>query len=227
MSIRLSIYDFFANMIPGVFYILVAAFGLTVFGIVDLDLAQLLDISLFGFITLLAAGFIVGQMMDMVAYKWFCLFKKRNTAVREETFALFRQKYPWIEIKYRPEDWLLMLQAIRIQIPEATIDIDQQHAIHIMLRNISLGLFLTALIFLVVFITAFTQIGNLVLAVLAAVLSYLAIYRAANRRRLYYMGIYEAFATNLLLQQNKLASKIDVKQEQPEVETQSEEKKGV
>ncbi len=223
MSIRIGIYDFFANMIPGVFYILVTAFGLTIFGIVDLDLFQIQDISLFGFVTLLAAGFILGQMLDMVAYKWFCLFKKRNRFERKEVFASFQQKYPWIEINYRHEDWLLMLHAIRIQIPEAAMDIEQQHAIHIMLRNISLSLFLTSLILLFAFFIVHIHIGSLALAALAAAFSYLAIDRAANRRRWFYMGIYEAFVTNLLLQQKKLESKIDVKQVQPNVVTDGKE----
>ena len=217
MSIRIGIYDFFANMIPGVFYILVAAFGLNLFGIVDIDPIQIKDISLIGFIILIAIGFIVGQMLDWAGYKWFCLFKDSNSIERKKTFALFQQHYPWIEIDFRHEDWSLMLQAIKIQIPDAAVEIEQHNALHIMLLNISLGLFLLALIFFFAYFLVFNHVGNLALAVLALALSFLALDRSFHRRRWFYIGIYEAFTTNLLVQQKKLDNKIDLKQEQPEV----------
>ena len=226
MSVRIGIYDFFANMIPGVFYILVVAFGLNLFGIVDIHLVQIKDISLIGFIILIAIGFIVGQILDWAGYKWFCFFKDRNSIERKVTFALFQQHYPWLEVTLRHEDWSLMLQAIKIQIPDATVEIEQQNALHIMLRNISLGLFLTSLIFFFAFFIVFPHIGNLAVAILALALSFLALDRSFHRRRWFYIGIYEAFTTNLLLQLNKLESTIDVKPEQPELVTKDEDKDG-
>ncbi|MCA9945127.1 MAG: hypothetical protein KC449_16695 [Anaerolineales bacterium] len=223
MSIRIGIYDFFAYLIPGVFYLLVAAFGLTMFGIVNIDLAQLTDISLFGFLVLLAAGFIVGLLFDLLAYKWFLLFRKRNSLARQEDFVIFQKRYPWLEIKFRPEDWSLMLQTIKIQIPDTTAELDEQNALHIMMRNISLGLFLLSLIFLLVFIIVYTHVGNLALAILASALSYLAIDRAAQRRRWFYTHIYELFLAHLLVQQKTLEGKVELKQAQPEVVVESEE----
>jgi hypothetical protein len=50
MSIRVSLYDFFAYMIPGVFYILATLFGLVTFNVLPLNLSALLaDVSLFTF----------------------------------------------------------------------------------------------------------------------------------------------------------------------------------
>ena len=223
MSIRIGIYDFFAYLIPGVFYLLVAAFGLTMFGIVNIDLAQLMDISLFGFLVLLAAGFIVGLLFDLLAYKWFLLFRKRNSMARQEAFDAILKKYPWLELGFQPEEYSLMLKAIKIQIPEATMDIEHHNAIHIMFRNISLGLFIASLIFLLVFIIVFTHIGNLALAIFAFLLSYLAIDRSAQRRRWFYMDTYEAFVTNILLQQKKLDGKVELKQTKPKVVAVNEE----
>jgi hypothetical protein len=223
MSIRVGIYDFFANMIPGVFYMLVAAFGLNIFGIVKIDLAQIMGFSLAAFVTLLAVGFIVGQIIDLIGYKWFLLFRKRNSIARKEAFALFQQHYPWLEVYYRQEDWSLMLQAIRIQIPEATAEIDQHNALHIMLRNISLGLFLASLILIIALIVIPIHVANVVVAALGLTLSYLAIDRSAHRRNWFYLGIYEAFATNLLLQQQVFISKIQVKQILSEVIAEGEE----
>ncbi len=223
MSIRLSLYDFFAYMIPGVFYILITAIGLSTFGLVDIDLSQWTDFSLFTFLILLGLGYVLGQLIDEIAYRWLRLRKGRSRNARQKALASFRQRYPWIDIDFLPEEWAILLKALQIQTPHLVPEIEQQNALSIMLRNISLGLVVTAIMFFLIFILVYTHIGNLIIAIIALALSFVAIDRSSLRRHWFYMGIYEAFATNLLLQQKKLESKIDVKQAQPNVVTEGKE----
>lgn len=226
MSIRLSLYDFFAYMIPGVFYILITAIGLSTFGFVDIDLSQWTDLSLFPFLILLGLGYVLGQLIDEIAYRWLRLHRGRSRIARQKAVTSFRQRYPWIDIDLVPEEWAIFLKAIQIQTPHLVPEIEQQNALSIMLRNISLGLIVTAVMFFLFFIIVYPHIGNLIIALIALALSFLAIDRSSLRRHWFYMGIYEAFATNLLLQQKKLERKIEVKQAQPNVVTQSEEMDG-
>lgn len=223
MSIRVSLYDFFAYMIPGVFYILIAVFGLVLFGIIQLDPTLLSNLSLFMFLVLVGAGYVLGQLIDAVAYIWMRLLRGRNKIAREKAFELFHQRYPWIELHFKPEEWAILLQALKIQSPDVEADIEQLNAMSIMLRNISLGLLITSFIFFMAFITVYTHIGNLALAIIALALSFVAIDRCDIRRRWFYMSIFQVFATYHLVQEKKLDTRIQIKQYKPETMAQVEE----
>jgi hypothetical protein len=222
MSIRIGLYDFFAHTIPGVFYILVAAFALAVFGYIDIDAGFLGSLSIFAFLIVLGSGFVLGQLLDYVAYIWLRLVKSRNRTARQKAIEAFHQKYPWIELQLEPKEWAMFLYAIKIQMPEMAVEIEQLNAISISLRNISLGLLMTSLIFFGTFITVYTHIGNLILAVITLLLSLIALDRANLRRHWFYLGIFEVFATNYLLEENLLNARIQTNQEIHQGKTQSE-----
>jgi hypothetical protein len=211
MSLRLSIYDFFAYTIPGVFYILVTLLGLETFAIIDLDPTLLSDLSLFTFLVVLGSGYVLGQILDVVAYKWLCFWKGKNGEAREKAIEYFHLKYPWICLRYTPEDWSMLLQAIKIKVPNAAADIEQINASSIMLRNISLALTVTALIFLIAFMTVNSHIGYLILAALALSMSIISLNRASVRRRWFIMGTFEILAADYLLQNEQLHTKIEIK----------------
>lgn len=216
MSIRISLYDFFAYMIPGVFYILIAAFGLQTFGVIDLDLMQLSGISLFMFIFLLGAGYVIGVLLDIFAYRWVRVIKGRNRLAREKAIAEFHQRYTWLMLETQPEEWTMLLQAVKIQTPDVFVDIEQQNAMSIMLRNISLGLLCVALIFVMTFVLVYAHFGNLIIAVIMLALSFMSLDRSAVRRQWFYLGLLEAFAAHYLVQEKTLDTKIKVKHVLPE-----------
>ena len=214
MSIRISLYDFFAYTIPGIFYIFLAAFGLDLFNVIPLDFTLLSDLSLFIFLLLAGTSYVIGQLLDTVAYRWMRLLRGRNRIAREKAHHLFHERYPWIQLHFQPDEWAILLQGLKIQSPDVAADIEQLNAISIMLRNISLGLLIAFLIFLLTFIIVNMHIGNLALAALALVLSYVALDRCDIRRRWFYLHIFEAVAMKRLLQEKStLATKIQIKQQ--------------
>lgn len=223
MSIRLSLYDFFAYMIPGVFYILITTIGLSTFGLVVIDLSWWADFSLFTFLILLGLGYVLTQLVDEIAYRWLRLHRGRSRFARQKALASFQQMYPWIEIDLQPEEWKIFWTAIQIQTPDLAPEIEQQSALSIMMRNISLGLALTAVMFLLIFLIVNDHIGNLIITIVSVALSLLAIDRSSLRRHWFYLGIFETFATNQLLQQKILGGKVNVKQAKPNVVTEGQE----
>ncbi|MCA9734688.1 hypothetical protein KC799_21325, partial [candidate division KSB1 bacterium] len=222
MSIRLSLYDFFAYTIPGTFYILVALFGLVIFDIIDPDPTFLTDLSLFAFIILLGAGYILGLLIDAFAYRWLWFWQGNNEIARKSAFDFFHKQYPWIELHITPEEWPILLQAMRIKALDAVKDIEQHNAVSIMLRNISLGLFITSLIFLLAFIILYAHIGNIILATIALFLSIISLKRSSNRRQWFYSGVLHVFITEHLLQDKRLDERIQLKPHKTEESVQVE-----
>ena len=208
MSIRVTVYDFFAYTIPGVFYLVVGWFGLTLFDIIDFDPTELSELPIFIYIFWLGAGYILGILLDKVAYRWLSFRYGNNRKARQKALYSFYQKYPWIELKFTPEVWGMLRRIVKINTPEVEGDIDQSNALSIMLRNISLGLFILALILTLTFIIVYTHVGNLVLAGIIFLLSLLALDRSDQRRYWFYIDILEAFTANYLIQERKLDSRI-------------------
>lgn len=221
MTLWLSLYDFFAYMIPGVFYILVVAGGLNIFGFISINETSLNNSSLFTFLILLGVGYVLGQLIDPVAYKWLGFFKGKSRTARVKTFTLFQAQNPELELQFNPKDWSILLSAIKIQKPGISADIEQHNALSIMLRNLSFGLFISSLILVLTFITVNTHWGNLLLAGAALFLSSVALKRSALRRDWFYTSILEVFVTNYLLQEKTLITKLNVINDKIETSTQA------
>lgn len=215
MSIRVGLYDFFAYTIPGVFYLLVAWFGLTTFNIIGLDLTILNDLSIFIILILLGAGYILGQLVDPVAYNWLSFRKGSNEKARQKAFDAFGQNYPWIKLGFAPEEWKIIHYILKMNSPEVEKDLDQLNAIGIMMRNFSIGLLVTAVLFMLTFIFVHSHIGNLALAFITWLLSELALDRSDRRRRWFYNGILQAFAATHLFQEKKLDNRITITDSKP------------
>ena len=210
MSIRVGIYDFFAYTLPGGFYLLISLFGLAVFGVIKVNLSMLNSLSLFSFLILLVAGYIVGLLLDPVAYKWSRLFQKRNREAKKFAFEEFHTRHPWMELDFDPADWTIMLFAIKSKSIDIAMDVEQHNVASIMLRNISLGLAIVSATLLLFFVIVSTNVWNLVLAGFFFSLSFIAIRRCRLRRHWFYMGVFEAFASIYLLEQEKWTGKKSV-----------------
>ena len=200
MSIRIGLYDFFGNTLPGVFYILIVAYGLAIFGFININLGMLSNLSLFSFLILLGAGYIVGLLTDPIAYKWARLFQKRNTDATKFAFEEFCNHHPQIKMKFKSSDWGILLRTIKSSSIDAAMDIEQHNVASIMLRNISLGLIVVTAIYLIFFFSISSDIRNLILAGISFSFSIIAINRSKIRRHWFYMAIFEAIVAHYLLQ---------------------------
>jgi hypothetical protein len=210
MSIRIGIYDFFAYTLPGVFYLLISLFGLVVFGVVEIELSILRSLSLFSFVILLAAGYIVGLLLDPVAYRWSRLFQKSNREAVEFAFERFKTQHAWLKLDFEPADWGIMLFAIKSRSIDVAMDVEQHNVASIMLRNISLGLAMLSVTLLLFFATVSTNLWNLVLVGIFSSLSFIAIWRCRIRRHWFYTAVLQAFASSHLLEQEDWACKTSI-----------------
>lgn len=193
MSLRIGLYEFFAYTIPGVFYIIITMFALTIFGFVQFDLERLLNLSLFSFLVLLGAGYITGLLIDSIAYRWYLLFINRQGAAKYVALEEFLALHPWVILDYKPEDWSILLNAVKNKSIDTAMDIEQHNVASIMLRNISLSFMLISIIFLLRFIIVNPDYWNLIIFGFTLLLSIIAIRRSKRRRHWFYMGIFDAF----------------------------------
>jgi hypothetical protein len=207
MSIRIGLYDFFAYTLPGIFYLLIAAYGLAVFQFVKVDLSTLDSLSLFSFLVVVGAGYITGLLLDPMAYRWARFFQGRNREAAKFAFEEFHSHHPWLELNFKPADWGILLRIIKSKSIEAAMDVEQHNVASIMLRNISLGLLLVSAIYLLFFFTVSTNIWNLILAGIFFSLSITAIRRSRLRRHWFYIAIFEAFAAHYLPQEKWIGNK--------------------
>lgn len=201
MSLRISLYDFFSYTLPGVFFILIIALGLTTFGVINFDLAILADLSLSSLLILTGAGYLLGLLLNPIAERWVRLFIGTHHRARDEAFAEFHSRHPKLKIEFAANEWDMLFYAVKAKSAETATDVELHNVASIMLRSISLILLIAAALFLLIFLFVYTNIWNLVSAITALFLSRIAITLCHNRRRWFYKGIFEAFAVYYLLEE--------------------------
>lgn len=208
MSIRLSLYDFFSHTIPGVFYLLILGFWLNAFGAISIEPAALANLSLSALLVLIGAGYIVGVLIDPIAYRWTRLFFSRNRVAAQKAFDQFRGQHPWALQGLEPTDWAILLQVIKSISHEASDDVERHNVAFIMLRNVSFGLVITAICCVAFFFAVSRNPWNLALAVLFAVLAFIASRQGIIRRGWFYLGIFEWLAAQELLKKDLINKRL-------------------
>lgn len=203
MSINIGLYDFFAYTIPGVFYLILIGFWINALGLVKIDL-KMIDSSALSIIVIAGAGYIIGQIIDPIAYRWFRLFYKRNSEAVKYALDEYHKQHPWLPLKYKPEDWSILFRGIKSKSLEAAKDIEQHNASSIMLRNIGFAFFLVSVSCLIYFFVISSNVWNIFLFLGFLGLSIITVRRSRIRRHWFYLAVFEAFAAHYLLD-DKLA----------------------
>ena len=102
MSIRISLYDFFAYTIPGIFYLIIAAFLFYALGLIEIDLNTFSNLSIPYIFIIVGAGYISGLLMDAFSYNWMRLFYCRNREIVKITYNNFLTDHPWVVFDLTP-----------------------------------------------------------------------------------------------------------------------------
>lgn len=167
MNIRLGIYEIFSRIVPGGVYLAAIAQFLSVMGLLTIDWQAFNDISLIASVVMAVVAYVVGGALNPLSFLWLRIFG--NKGVSAASLAAFKQRYhaDWA-IDLEDKDWPVLLAWLRTKNLELTGDIERQNAISIMLRNVSLGLGIMAINFLVAF-----AIGHSLRDVFAAVITFL------------------------------------------------------
>jgi len=202
MSINIGLYDFFAYTIPGVLYLILVGFWLNSLGLVEFDL-KTIDSSALSVVVIAGAGYIIGQLIDPIAYRWFRLFYKRNREAVKYALDEYHRQHPWLALNYKPEDWSILFRGVKSKSLEAAKDIEQHNASAIMLRNIGFAFFLVSVSCLIYFFVISNNAWNIFLSLVFLGGSFIALRRSRIRRHWFYTAVFEAFAAHYLLD-NKL-----------------------
>lgn len=198
MSIRIGLYDFFAFTVPGVFYLLIVGYTLALFQVPTGNYGALNDLSISSFIVLVGAGYITGQLVDPIAYGWMRLFYGPNTRQRVWAFHHFQQVHPRLVPNFEVTDWEILLQMLKAKHPDVASEVEMHNVASIMLRNISLGFTILAIVFLAYYLVVAPNVWNLVLATVCLVLSYIGLRQSRMKREWFYAGIFNAVAASQL-----------------------------
>ena len=190
MNIRLGIYDIFATIIPGGFYLITMIEFAKLVGWIKFDWLSLQEFGILPSLILVLAAYIIGTATDRIGSLWHRIFKKPGAGQRAvESFkALHSDRW---KIDFEEKDWAILRTYIYIHNPNVADDADRFNASSMMLRNISLGLFLLALTEVI----RLAITGNWIIVALIAVLlflSYQTAIRARTLRDWFYSSIFEA-----------------------------------
>lgn len=188
MSIRISIYDFFAYTIPGGLYLFTVIYICTILGIIQIDWLSL-DLPIAQMIVIAGLAYITGLIFDPIAKLWYRLFKPENFS--DSVLKEFEQLHPSLKIKFRASDWTILLAQIRRESIDLATEIERSHASHIMLRNISLGLMLLSLVQVMLFVLRSLPV-HLILGIIFVLSSVIAGKESVKFAKWFYLGIFES-----------------------------------
>lgn len=216
MSIRIGLYDFFAYTIPGVFYLLVAATGLALFGVIAIDAidwATVTSTSLYVVLLFVGAGYIAGLLLDTIAYRLLRLFYKRNSDAVRIALNQTRRQYPWLQIEVQTSEWPMLLRAVKSKSLDAAADVEQHNVTSIMLRNISLGLVIASVLACSYWLLKERQVLVVIIALVLMGLAFLALRTSKTRRLWFYQGVFDAFITHCMPVDEWFTERIRVRDE--------------
>jgi len=188
MSINLGIYDVFANIIPGFVYLFVFSEYLKMLDQPYLDLPSLNSLPHFSLLIILA--YLVGHVMDYVAYRlWFLRFYSR---FEERTaYKQFQERYPELDTTFKPEQSSLLFTIIRQKNHQLADTIERNKVNCIMLRNTSFALILLLPLELYLTFANGFNIVNLLIAFGSMIGSIVTLRRAEGLDHYYYRLIFE------------------------------------
>lgn len=189
MNLRLGIYEIFSRIVPGGVYMAAIAQLLSVLRLWTLDWQTVNDMSLIASVGLVLVAYVVGGAFNPYSFIWLRLFG--NKGVSSVSLAAFKQRHHqrW-EIDIEDKDWPVLLALLRTKNLELAGDIERQNAISIMLRNVSLGLGMMAVNFVIAF-ARYQDLRNIFAAVITLVVSILVVRESTKFRRWFYDGIFE------------------------------------
>jgi hypothetical protein len=202
MSITLSIYDVFANLLPGLLYLFAINEFFKSIGLNHIDQADLTAMpQTLGALTL---GYILGHLFNTFTYTgWYKLIYRngsdqdRNNQKGDNGKALdsLRKQYPDLNFKsFFPRDADLLFSAIQIKNKELADRIETTRVTAIMMRNISFGLSLLGVVELINFVNSQFPLYHLGLGLVCLVGSMAALMQTSKYYQWFYKDVFRIAA---------------------------------
>lgn len=201
MSISLSIYDLFANLLPGLLYLFAMNEILRSLGMRHMEFSNASINE--GTLLTLGVGYILGHIFNNFTYeKWYMpLFRYRKQgdgnrskrgAADDKAKALdsLKRLYPDLKTKFSPRDGDLLFNAIQIQNKELADRIESTRANAIMMRNVSFGLFLLSAAQFIQFFSNQFSLYALGLGILCLLGSWISLLQTSKYYRWFYKDVF-------------------------------------
>jgi hypothetical protein len=209
MPFSLGLYDLFTNIVPGFLYLYIIVEFLQSLGWKTMDLTQVDTLGELLAATIIA--YILGSIIGSITYNyWYKVFYKTHSP--QDALTKIRETYPDIPMDFKPDDNDLVFAVIRHHEQLLVEKMETARVNSIMLRSLSLGLFLYGQ--LQIWLTfARQQVPLLLIAVAAFVLSGIALKRSRTFYKWFYTGVfleglnYGSTAQEVLATSRKIVSK--------------------
>lgn len=188
MTINLGLYDVFANTVPGLVYLF---FVYEVINLVNpklLPLNPAIDTTITLGIIVLA--FILGHLVNRVSYYlWYRRFESYGRS-REIVLRSLQRNYPKIKFEFEPDDADVLFAVIQHHDIRLAEKLESFRVNGIMMRNLSFGFLLLAIIPIIRVIQNGFSIASLIYFLIAVLLSVLALQRGVDYFRWFYRDIF-------------------------------------
>lgn len=190
MGISLDLYDFFAHLIPGGFFLMAFLYRFQEPWLRSPDFAKLGTAQLIGFALL---SYVLGYVIDPLGNRWCRLFGNTSSGTPPKNAAkALCQKYPQIAIDFQAMSWYVLLAYIKRHNLPMALEIERFNVTHIMLRGISLGMLIFSFVFCSKVITGSRPLPHILLSLISMAMSYLLVQEAIKFRQWFYKSIYQS-----------------------------------
>jgi len=201
MSISLSIYDVFANLLPGLVYLFAINEFIKSVGFKGMD-PSVLPASA-QTIGILFMGYLLGHLFNALTYNgWYMLFYKdsslhdRNNMKSDSGKALIslRNQYPELDFgTFLPRDSDILFSALQVNNKDLADRIEITRVTAIMMRNVSFGLFMFGMV-QIIFAVREAQLSHILAALACVVASRLALSQTAKYYHWFFKDVFRIAA---------------------------------
>lgn len=188
MNIGLGIYEIFARIIPGTFYLFALLQLSFILKLTAFDLQTLNDLGIIPSLGLAVLAYILGSAFYPISIIWHRLSKPRD--IPGIAFGEFQKRNLDWKFGFGGKDWRILFALIRKESPDIANSIDKQNALYIMLASISFGIILLAVNQITLFFMGGTYL-NLIYAVLLIIGSLLIAREGRYFQFRFYLLIFE------------------------------------
>ncbi|MGD1862933.1 MAG: hypothetical protein ACFB0D_00110 [Phormidesmis sp.] len=191
MAISLSLYDFFAHLVPGSVFLIAIMYGFQETwmkspAFTTFTTAQLIGLGL--------VAYVLGYLIDPLGNRWYRFFRKNTPkfGLSEEAAVALQKNHPNIVINPRAMSWYVLLAYIKRQNLPMAQEIERFNVTHIMLRGISFSLISLAGVCCFKIFTASPAWPQALLSLVCMGAAYLLMQEAIKFRIWFYQSIYQS-----------------------------------
>jgi hypothetical protein len=200
MSVRISIYDFFAYTIPGGIILSIVLYITQKYQVLSIYFSDLSTLELLGTAVL---AYLVGYFIDPISKTlWYRFFCPRN--LHKITLNDFNKRHPDIEIPFQKMDWYISFAYIKQCSVEMAQELEHLNVTNIMLRNSSFGLLLFGIVFAFEFATHNFMLIYLIASIMCLTAATVLVRQAVKYRVWFFEGLFQCLVA--LLSDPKQAS---------------------